>query len=84
MSQILSKLLATEIYRATIELEAKTATTPAELAALRTQFVTELSDAIATSVQRYLASSVTVAPGQLTVGGPTTQTTTTPGKIIAP
>lgn len=38
-----------------------------------------VADALAAAIQQYLKNSVTVFPGQATVGGPTSQATVTPG-----
>jgi len=48
------------------------------------QFITELSNAIAISVQQYLATNVTVIPGQVTAGSIFSHVTTTPGILNAP
>lgn len=38
-----------------------------------------MADALAAAIQQYLLQSVTVNPGQATVGGPTAQATIVPG-----
>lgn len=43
----------------------------------------KFADAIAKAIQQYLASNVTVLPGQATVGGPTSQATVSPGILNA-
>lgn len=38
-----------------------------------------MADALASAIQQYLKSNVTVFPGQATAGGPTAQATISPG-----
>jgi hypothetical protein len=84
MSQILQGILEPNIRSVLRGFGNDEYTGPQTPGAAQDRFVRELSNAIAVSVQQYLASSVTVIPGQITVGGPTSQVTTTPGILNAP
>jgi hypothetical protein len=86
MSQILQNILEPNIRSVLQEFgsEQYSDKAPQTPQGAQEQFIGRLSNAIAVSVQQYLASSVTVIPGQITVGGPTSQVTTTPGILNAP
>jgi membrane protease subunit (stomatin/prohibitin family) len=83
MSQILQRSLEQTIGLAVKSFGTDSYTGPENPAEAQDVFIRRLSEAIAKSVQQYLITSVTVTPGQLTVGGPTTQVTTTPGILTA-
>jgi hypothetical protein len=86
MSQILQNILEPNIRRVLQEFgsEQYLDTAPQTPRDAQEQFIKRLSNAIAVSVQQYLASNVNVIPGQITVGGPASQVTTTPGILNAP
>jgi hypothetical protein len=84
MSQILQNILEPNIRSVLRGFGNDEYTGPNTPGAAQDKFIRELSNAIAVSVQQYLATNVTVIPGQITVGGPSTQVTTTPGILNAP
>jgi hypothetical protein len=92
MSAILKGYLQPQIATVVGANSALTAADPGAVTAQRAKLVDELSTAIAIAVQQYLATNVTVIPGQVvavaTTGGPTSQAgggaTTTPGILSAP
>jgi hypothetical protein len=84
MSQILQSILEPNIRNVLRGFGTDEYTGPTSASGAQDRFVRELSIAIAVSVQQYLSTNVTVAPGQATVGGPTAQVTVTPGILIAP
>jgi hypothetical protein len=83
MSTTLERLLKTEITKIVNNFESSTSR-GADPQGEQDKFINDLSAGIARAVQQYLASNVTVFPGQVTVGNQFTQTTTTPGILNAP
>jgi hypothetical protein len=84
MSQILQNILEPNIRNVLRGFGNEEYTGPQTPGAAQDRFIRELSNAIAVSVQQYLATNVTVFPGQITIGNQFTQTTTTPGILNAP
>jgi hypothetical protein len=84
MSQVLRAILEPNIRNVLRGFGTNEYTGPDTPGAAQDRFVSELSSAIAISVQQYLATNVLVSPGQATAGGPTNQVTVTPGNLIAP
>jgi hypothetical protein len=88
MSQILKGLLEPEIRRVVKGFGTGEYTGPNNPITAQDRFVSELSQAIAIAVQKYLISNVLVIPGipVATVGGPTAQAgaTVAPGRLNAP
>jgi GTP1/Obg family GTP-binding protein len=85
MSVILKGLLQPQIQSVVSSLAVPGPASPApDPISAQAILVDRLSTAIAIAVQQYLTTNVTVIPGQVTVGGPSTQVTTTPGLLNAP
>lgn len=88
MSAILKGLLQPQIQTVLTSFGSAVYAGPPEGASAQALFADRLSTAIATAVQQYLLTNVTVVPGQavVTAGGPTNQAgaTTTPGILSAP
>jgi hypothetical protein len=83
MSQVLQAILEPRIKGVLNGFGNNEYTGPTTPGAAQDKFVRDLSNAIAISVQQYLTANVTVFPGQITVGGPASQVTTTPGLLNA-
>lgn len=84
MSRLLQGILESNIRPAVQRFGTSEYTGPDDAARAQEQFITDLSAAIARSVQQYLNSNVIVLPGQATAGGPTNQVTVSPGGLAAP
>ena len=88
MSAILKGLLQPQIQTVLTSFGGPTYTGPLDGVSAQTLFADKLSTAIATAVQQYLLTNVTVTPGiaVTTAGSATAQigTTTAPGILQAP
>jgi hypothetical protein len=84
MSQILQNILEPNIRNVLRGFGNEEYTGPQTPGAAQDRFIRELSNAIAVSVQQYLATNVTVFPGQITAGSFFSHVTTTPGRLNPP